>query len=281
MPLHDAYARLTPIEVAFSDGSSLEELSVAVAEESRRRDADDTRPEVFMRCTSVGDHLRRLHAPDVSPEATYPLASLLFHGVHFLRAGRPLYLLATPVTRVLTAGRFASGGTLAGPVEPPGAAGYVQLPRHLVWTDATAAGGSGAPESLDGFFWTVSTPGTLHVLPISGLHPERAGFGALPLPEAPLSDATVWLDASVRPSEDDFASSLPGGELDELYSVHTAGEVLKLLARFFVLVRDAGARLEARVPSVGVWGRGGGTGERPVGDPRPSALPYTRVSLGE
>ena len=141
----------------------------------------------------------------------------------------------------------------------------MQLPQHLFWTSGSEGD---APESLDGVFWTVSELGILNVLPITGLRPDRPGFGAFPLPEAPVAEAGDWLHATVRETEDDYASALPGGGLDELYFVEAAGEVLKLLARFFAYLSSAPSALEASQPA-----------DDQAGGPIPSALPFTRVKL--
>lgn len=271
MSLHDEYARLTPLEVAFPDRTVLAALSERVARETEEQGADDTLLETFVRTEAVVDLVRRLQGPGTALEASYPLAALVYQCVHLLRAGAPLYLLRTRVVRRLTrrdAADERSRGAAprpAGAVEPPAPAGYLQLPQHLVWTQAGSSG-RGTPESVDGVFWTVTSSGMLNALSVTGLLPDRPGFGALPLPAAPLSDAPGWLHAEVRASGDDFASRLPGGEIDALYSVETAGEVLKLLARFFALARNDPGGFEAREPE-------------PSGAPRPSTLPYTRVSL--
>jgi hypothetical protein len=267
MSLHDQYARLTPFEIAFPDRTVLAALSDRVAHETGDR-ADDTLLEAFITTAAVGELVRRLQGPEVPPEASYPFAALLYQCVHFLRAGSPLYLVSTGAVRRLirpdAAGELAPGQPSA-VVQPPAPAGYVQLPQHLVWTVAGSSG-RGTPESLDGIFWTVSGSGALNALSVTGLLPDRPGFGALPLPAAPLADAGAWLEARIRGSGDDFASRLPGGELDDLYSVEAAGEVLKLLARLFVFVQAEPGRLEEREPD-------------PAGAPHPSALRYTRVSL--
>jgi hypothetical protein len=76
------------------------------------------------------------------------------------------------------------------------------------------------------------------------------------------------LDAAVRDSGEDYASALPGHDLDRLYSVRTAGEVLKLLARFFAYVQAAPAAVERRNGATEEGAR-----------PRPSRLPFARVKL--
>jgi hypothetical protein len=120
---------------------------------------------------------------------------------------------------------------------------------------------------VDGIFWFASAQGVLHVLPITGVRPDGPGFNAVPLPDAPLQDAPQWMDAAMRGSADDYRSVLPGHDLDGLYSVETAGEVLKLLARFFALCESTTGLHPAGAEDV------------PTG-PRPSALAYTRVGSG-
>jgi hypothetical protein len=276
MSLHDDYARLTPFEIAFPDRTAVAALSAEVAEEAKQRGVDDGVPETFITLLAVGELVRRMRGPDAPPESTYPFGALLYHGVHFLRGGCPLYLLETGATRrlVLAVPDAARGDVRErDTLDPPSVAGYLQLPQHLLWTGGAATGGT--PESLDGVFWTLSRSGMLHALPISGVLPDRPGFGAMPLPPAPIADAHAWLGAQARASGDDFASNLPGGDLDELYSVETAGEVLKLLARFFAVADGGEARFDAR-PGASAPDAG-----RPAGGPRPSKLPYTRVSLAD
>jgi hypothetical protein len=72
--------------------------------------------------------------------------------------------------------------------------------------------------------------------------------------------------ARAREKGDDYLSTLPGAQLDGLYAVETAGELLKLLARFFAYVQAAPSMLERVSPSTG----------SALG-PRPSALPFVRV----
>ena len=72
------------------------------------------------------------------------------------------------------------------------------------------------------------------------------------------------LDTPIRSPGPDFATTLPGGELEELYSFVAAGEVLKLVARLFARVRaDPGTPVDG--PSL------------TPGGPAPSTLPYRRI----
>jgi len=259
MSLHDAYARLTPFEIAFPDPEAIQRLVDEIDEEASSRGVDPSLVGVFLTLGSVDDFVRALQPPGASSSAMAQYGALVFQAVHFARAGRPVYLVDTPtVRRVLE-------GAPAGEPAPPAPAGYVQLPQHLVWMDG---GEAGAPESVDGVFWAVTADGTLHTLPVTGVLPDGPGFRALPLPEAPLADAEVWMNIEMRESGADFSSWLPGHELDGLYGVRTAGEVLKLLARFF-------AHMVATADVGGV--RGPAPAPQEPG-PRPSALPYTRVA---
>jgi hypothetical protein len=260
MSLHDDYARVTPFEIAFPDQDAVERLVREIAEEASARGVDPELPGIFVTLGAVGDFVRDLQAPDAPDEAARELGALLFHAVHFAKAGRPVHLLRTAATRYLVE------GAPAGEPRPPSPAGYLQLPQHLFWMGGRDGS---APESIDGLFWVASGTGTLHVLPITGVLPERMAFRALPLPEAPLEEAPGWVDTQVREGSPDYSSALPGHDLDGLYSIETAGEVLKLLARFFSYVDAVPEAVERSEPASGAA----------QGGPRPSTLPYTRVKL--
>ena len=260
MSLHDAYARVTPFEIAFPDGDAVERLRLEVDEESSRRGVDSQSPDLFVTLGAVG-HFLDESQPDDPLEGRLEYAALLFHAVHFAREGRPVYLLETAATRYLIEGAPSGAPT------PPARSGYLQLPQHLFWMDGD---GADAPESIDGLFWFVSDSGGLHSLAITGVLPDRPGFRALRLPAAPMSDAVHWLEAEVRVGGSDYSSSLPGHELDGLYSMTTAGEVLKLLARFFAYLDAAPGANEPPVPP---------TSGRVEAGPLPSRLPFATVKL--
>ncbi len=253
MSLHDDYARMTPFELAFPDRERLQALSDALVEQG----VDASAPGAFLSAPSVVAFVRGLAGPEAPSAAVHHFGMLTFHAVHFLRAGCPLYLLEAPVARELVA------TAPQGAPDLPSRAGYLQLPQHLFWADGLE---EDAPESLDGAFWTASDSGDLHVLTVSGLRPDRPGFAALALPEAPLADAPLWMSAQVRDSQEDYRSSLPGADLDRLYAVETAGELLKLIARFFAYAAASPDSLAPGTPS-----------KDEAASPRPSGLPYTLV----
>jgi hypothetical protein len=257
MSLHDEYARLTPFEIAYPDRVRFDALAASVAAEADRRGVDPTILDAFATLEPVGAFLAELHGDDVPRVDLLEHGVVAYHGVHFVRAGCPLFLLDTDASRGLV------GEAPRGRAVPPSQAGYLQLPQHLFWTSGAE---DAAPESVDGLFWTVTAERRMHVLPVVGLRPDRPGFGALSLPDAPLAHAEQWMHSEVRARGADYSSSLPGADLDALYAFEAAGEVLKLLARFFAYADATPSALETRGPVASNQG-----------SPRPSALPYTRV----
>lgn len=236
MSFHDAYLRLTPYELAVpgagSEGSESPESAASLRE----------------------------------------LGALAFHVVPFRRAGCVTLLLDVALCRALVGDEPApedarateEAQAAAEPVAPPGPAGYVQLPRHLFWAQAVEGE---AAEPVDGFFWTVAAGQVLHLLLATGMRDGRSGLSIVPVAEAPLADSAAWVHARIRDGGEDFATTLPGGELRGLHSFVAAGEVLKLAARLFAHLAARPASAEAGAPG-------------PAGaSPAPSRLAYRRVTL--
>jgi hypothetical protein len=258
MSLHDAYARRTPFELTFPEDGSAEELLRRVEEEAAGRGTESSDPRQFITMGAVGAYLAGLGGRDTPPEAIPSLGALVYHGVHFERAGRPLFVLT------VHAARFLVDGVPDGVPRPTTEAGYLQLPQHLFWAEPTP----GVPESVDGVFWTETGAGVLHSMIVTGMQEERPGIAVVALPEAPLDEAERWMRTDVRDSAPDFSTTLPGAEIDRLYAFEAAGEVLKLLGRFFAFARSTPAALEPAEPETG------------SGPPPPSALPHAKVTLG-
>lgn len=257
MSLHDEYARVTPYELAFPEPGRARALVEAVEEEAEGRGVSLDDPNAFLTLGTVDAFVRDVSGDDADPTALHRYGPLAFHLTRFEKAGTPLYLMSTHAARYLTE------GVPDGDPRPPSAAGYLQLPQHLFWTRAAEE----APESVDGVFWSATDTGVLHALLATGIRPDRPGMGVVPLPAAPLDDASSWLDLDVREEGEDFDTDLPGAEIDHLYGIETAGELLKLLARFFAYVDGAPSVLEEGRPA-------------PEGGPRPSELVFSRVTLG-
>jgi hypothetical protein len=257
MPIHDVYARRTPYELSFPSVSWARDAFTAVRGEGDAREIDVRDPDLFILLGSVGRMLQELRPDEADPERIHPLGLLLYHAFHFWRAGESILLVETPVARRLVEGEPpAAGGTV-----PPGEAGYVQLPQHLFWMDAEAGG---APESVDGFFWTAPGPGgEIHVLLAAGIRGDRPGFSVVPVPPASLGRAEEWVDDEGG-GGGDFRSPLPGAELDRLYRLGTPGEVLRLVSRLFGLLS------EERPGAVEAPGAA-------ASNPPATSLPYRRI----
>lgn len=257
MSLHDAWARITPLELLLPSAEVARALLEAVEEEAEGRGASPEVPHSFVTMGTTSDFIKSVAGSDASDEEVQRVSALAYHVVNFHRLEGAVYLLDTAVSRYLTGG-------VPGPSAPaPARAGYLQLPQHLFWLED----GDSAPESVDGVFWTATTDGVLHTLVVTNVRPDGSGLGIVPVPEAPLAASAEWLDISARPEGPDFSSALPGGELDQLYGVASSGEVLKLLARVF-------AYLEA-VPA----GVSEGATPPEAETPRPTALPYSIIRL--
>jgi hypothetical protein len=273
MPVHDAYARWTPFELALPEGGFADERFPRVQEEAQERGADLADPEAFPLLGEVGALLRDLREEEGDPQLLSQFAALLFQCFHFWKEGHPLFLLETGVMRFL-----AQTGPEEGAWTPslPGGAGYVQLPQHLIWTP----GGEGeAPESLDGFFWAAPNGEDLTLLVVMGLRKDRPGVSIVPLPTLPLTAAGPWASVQVRPEGEDFSSSLPGAELENLYALEAGAEAVKLAMRVFWYLDSFPASVAGGEEPADP-GKGEGNGS-PQAGPRASQLPYRRIVLGD
>ncbi|MDH3270467.1 MAG: hypothetical protein OEN56_04000 [Gemmatimonadota bacterium] len=259
MSLHDAYARTTPYELAFPEQGRAGPLAEAVRIEGAARGVDPETLDGFMTLGAVETFVRSLADSEHDPAALRRFGPLAFHGVRFHEADQPVFLVSTHVARYLVE------GAPSGQPRPNPSAGYLQLPQHLFWT---AAAGD-APESIDGIFWCASRARVLHTLVVTGVRPDRPGLGIVPLPAAPIEDASTWLELDAREEGGDFSTDLPGSDIDGLYGVETPGEVFMLLARFFAYVESAPHATQRFQPPADLDREG----------PRASALPFTRVSL--
>ena len=99
------------------------------------------------------------------------------------------------------------------------AAYYAAMPEHRIWAQVIPGQ---PPEPLDGCFVDVGPQGSLRVLGVFGIHPERQGF-------------SVVETAGERPrllgradGSDLFAPTLPGGKAAGLFSVTGEEELLEL-----------------------------------------------------
>jgi len=266
MPIHDAYARITPIELSFPGPEAGAERFGSIAREAEARDVDESDPTAFVLLMEVGRAMRELRIPEAEG-GTAEHGALLYHLYHSWKSGHPLYTVDTGLVRLLA----ESVDWTPGRPTPPSPGAYVQLPQHLVWARPD---GEAVPESVDGFFWTLSGD-RISFLVAMGVRPDRPGFTVSALDPMPLDGAPEWVGSRIREDGRDFASTLPGADLERLYEIRTAGEVLKLGGRLLLHLESAG---EAERTAV-AGGEGDASSE--PGGPRRSELPYTRVRLPE
>lgn len=287
MSLHDRYARLTPYEHLLPEESFADERFPLIRKEGRERGGGAlSLPERFVLLKEAAAVLTSVREGGEDPRLTQQRGALLFHAFHFWDAGCPLFLLSTPVAR------FVVGtGPAEGRWSPalPGRAGYVQLPQHLFWVP----GGEGTPpESVDGYFWSAPSPEQLSILVVLGMREDRPGLSVVPLPTLPLAAAGIWASLQVRPQGKDFQPSfLPGAGLEDLYALQAGAEAVKLSMRvFWYLDSFPGSVERGEGPEAGEGATGpealeGVPGPEaaggPVEPPRPSALEYRRIVLGE
>ena len=278
MRIHDRYARVTPYEVAVPGRAFAEERFALIQEEAAQRGADIWDPGAFTMLGQAGEAVRDIRGEDEDPVLFVQHGVILFHAFHFWSAGEPLYLLRTEAAQQLV-----RAGMLDGPADwafaAPSRAGYLQLPHHLFWARPEA---DGPAEPLDGFFWTLAPADRLHLMVASGMRADRPGFGVMPVPGVSGEEAARWAAGTVREQGEDFASTLPGGE--ELCSVETLGEVVKLASRLFWQLEQGLLQAGAPLPGDPAESRAPGQGTRasgPGSDPLASTLSYRPVAPAE
>jgi hypothetical protein len=236
-------ARLTPYELAFGLDRFEHGVFPSIRDEAEARHVDTSVRERFLMLGTVGELLRELRpdnadltavtdSPLPPPDAVREYGALLFQAFRFHDRGRRLFTVAEQLLRDVLQSDAAGEWRFAAPHD----AGYLQLPRHLVWAriDEPAP-----PEAVDGFFWSVvesdgGRPGSIELLLALGMHSGRPGFSVVEA-VAPLPPPAPghWGDQSARPDGTDFANILPGGEMRNLLAVTSTTELLKLVSRLF------------------------------------------------
>ena len=283
MPLHDRFLRTAPYERIFPDAESREATLNDIGAEIEERGEGGDDPGAFALLTRTRKALAELRDREAKDDGGHTHAILLFHAYHLHRAGAPHFLATVPAARRAVEG--AEGPDQGGRTDDtpaPGlpAAAYVQLPRYLFWVRESA---EDRPVALDGFFRT-EREGIVHLLGVADLPAAEAGLRVIPLPGVPAADAPVWLREPAREAGEDFASDIPGAELEGLYELRTAGEFLKLSAGLDDLAARSPGE-EGHPDDEGDQTTEDGAGETPGarahGGVAPSALPYRRLLAGE
>lgn len=219
--------RITPYELVFGPAVFEDEWFPRIAEEAEGRAVEAMDPGRFVMLGTTGQLLRRLRPETVNPEdAVGFYGALAFHAFHFWRAGRTVHVIETEALRRTIAVRALGEWAF----DAPERAGYLELPRHLVWThvDETAA-----PEPVEGIFWVQSAL-RLDLLICSGVREGRAGLGVIDVSaQLPAPPPGHWGNLDAREDAADFSNVLPGGDIESLLAIVTPAETLKLVSRVF------------------------------------------------
>lgn len=182
---------------------------------------------------AAGELLRALVPGEGGQETIAHVGALLFSAFRFWRHGLHVYRMPEWMVRELL-----TGSAPAASAAPPGPAGYVQLPRNVIW--ASIAEGV-APEPVDGFFWSAPDPAgaeRLDLLFALGVRPGRPGISLFDVSLETVQQLDAWKSVRVRPEGEDFANVLPGGELQDYHSIVTGAEALKLAALCIARIAD-------------------------------------------
>ena len=266
MPIHDAWLRLTPLERVLPDEEFAGASIVPIANEIEQRDVDPGDPGAFAMLESTGSAADALRAEQDGAGERHQLAVLLYHVFHMLAGDRRHTLVSTAAAR--WAVEAGGGATAAEPAPPAGGvrieSRYVQLPQHLFWVRTPDAE---TPSSLDGWFRT-RVGEDLVIMGVMDVRGPAAGFSVLPLPMLPLADAPAWRSEPIREDGEDFRSDMPGADLEGLYELRTAGELLKLVARLELLESTAAGVVRPLAPPSDA-----------AGGPEPSRLPADLLDL--
>ena len=232
--------RQDPYTLVFGADDMDDRLFPPIAEEAEARSQPMSDPDRFLFLSSVGKLLQAIAGTEPYKAGEEPEAQrseiirqygrLLFHAFHYWRAGRRSAEIGEETLRWLL-DEVTSVGEWR--LRPPHDSGYLRLPRNLVWA---APAPNLQPEPADGFFWSYverdDQPDLLHVLLALGVRPDRPGFSVVPATGA-LDAEPHWADVDARPDGTDFETTLPGGEMDRLYSIQSAAELLKLASLVF------------------------------------------------
>lgn len=259
MATRDDSVRLSPYDLLFPEAGFPDERFPAIEEEARERSVDTGNPAAFVMLGSVQGVMADLREDDADPQAAHDHGAVLFFAYRMWRAGPTVAevqadalreLLSTPACDASTAD---DGWTAT----LPGQAGYIRLPRHLLWLEEGDAGEPGdrtspdpaeshpaepaegaatpsphrsPPESVDGLFWAADRTGAINLALVTGVRPDRPGYGVVPVPPQPLAALPGWAAGPAREGGGDFTTTLPGAELDALLGIRTPAEVFKLAA---------------------------------------------------
>lgn len=227
--------RRTPFDLIFQQISQDAFPRIRTVLEENGHDPRDR--DRFIMLREVVTLLRDLRPEEGLGGGIDQLAALVHHAYLFWAAGG----VTVELTQERLPDLLASPPTDEAAETPP--AYYAQVPERKVWAEVISGEAS---EPLDGCFVHSSTDtGSLRVLGIFGLHPEREGFSVVEV-SGPRPAGLARENGSEL-----FAPVLAGGARAQLFSLVGEEELLELGWR----THELGARsweLRARGPELGV-----------------------------
>jgi hypothetical protein len=220
--------RPTPFGIAFGE---IAERFPAIAEALQQDGAAHEDRDRFVLVEPVGRLLGEIVPDGAGPEALETHVLLLHTAFLHWSSGGVVYRIGEQaLQRAIAATQLTS--------EPPQPALYLQLPELRVWGSPTP---DTAPEPLDGMFVSrAEGPGTVAVLAVFGMRPDRPGFSAVGIEGRADSDEPEGSEIEVAAAREDgsapFGPMLAGGSAAGLHSVANAGELLLLTCRLLTLL---------------------------------------------
>ena len=205
--------RPTPFDLVFSDVAPDRFPRIRAALEAAGRDGADR--DAFLIEREAVLLLHELRPAEGIGEGIDQLAALLHHAYLFWEAGQVRF----------SPGEEGLAELLGGAAAPPPEAGdlprtlYAEMPEHRVWAEVIEGE---PPEPLEGCFLSLREAGTLSVLGVFGLRPERMGFSVVE------TSGPRPADLARQDGTPLFAAALAGGAAARLHSLVGAEELLEL-----------------------------------------------------
>jgi len=220
--------RPTPFGIAFGE---IARRFPAIAEALQQEGAAPDDRDRFVLVEPVGRLLSEIIPEGAGAEAIETHVLLLHTAFLHWSSGGAVYRIGEQALQRAIATRQITG-------EPPQPALYLQLPELRMWGSPTP---EAAPEPLDGMFVSRGEgPGTVAVLAVFGMRPDRPGFSAVGIEGRADNDEAAGNEIEVAAAREDgsapFGPLLAGGSAAGLHSVANAGELLLLTCRLLTLL---------------------------------------------
>ncbi len=205
--------RLTPFDLVFSQLT--ERAFPEIRASIERAGYNPTDRDAFLMIPEVVTLLRELRPEEGVGEGMDQLVALVHHAYVLWDAGG----LTLPVPEDRLPELLSSPPPAASIMAQPPRAYYAQFPQHRVWAEVLEGE---SHEPLDGCFVQAAAAGSLRVLGVFGVRPERLGFSVVEA-EGPRAADLRRPDGTLL-----FSPVLLGGTSAGLHSIAGGEELLEL-----------------------------------------------------